>query len=177
MVAPTNVIPVGLVVLSVPPHTVEVLLATVSPVGNVSLNATPFSVTVLTAGLVMVKVRDVVALKAMLVGLNALAMDGGATTAKLAVAVLPVPPSFEVTAPVVLVNDPAVAPVTVTLNWHWPLDAIVAPDSEIPVGAVVVSVPPHTVDVLLATVSPVGSVSVKPTPVSVVPVFEFVMVN
>src|SRR5215471_10637688 len=103
MVAPESEMPVGLVVVNVPPHTVEVLLATVSPVGNVSVNATPVSATVLAAGLAMLKVNDVVAFKAMLVGLKALAIDGGATTVRFAVAVLPVPPLVEPTLPVVLV--------------------------------------------------------------------------
>src|SRR5262249_10359502 len=43
---------------------------------------------------------------------------------------------------------------------------MVAPDMEIPVGAVSVTVPPQTVALALGTVRPVGSVSVKPTPVS-----------
>src|SRR5215471_4482597 len=166
MVAPVKEIPVGFVVVNVPPHTLEVLLATVNPVGNVSVNATPARATVLAAGLVMVKVSDVVAFNEIVVGLKALAIDGAATTVRFAVAVLPVPPLVELTLPVVLVYAPAVPPVTVTLNWHVPLAAIDAPDREIPVGAVVVSVPPHTVDVLLATVNPVGKVSVNPTPVS-----------
>ena len=54
MVAPDNAIPVGLVVVNVPPHTVAEAFATVRPVGSVSLNPTPVSATVLTAGLVMV---------------------------------------------------------------------------------------------------------------------------
>jgi hypothetical protein len=41
---------------------------------------------------------------------------------------------------------------------------MVAPDSAIEVGAVVVNVPPHTADDPLATVSPVGNVSVNATP-------------
>ncbi len=54
---------------------------------------------------------------------------------------------------------------TVTLNWHWLLVAIAAPVSAIPVGEVVVSVPPQTVADALATVNPVGSVLVNATPV------------
>jgi hypothetical protein len=103
MVAPVKEMPVGAVVVNVPPHTVDVLFATVSPVGSVSVNATPVSDEVLGAGFVMVNCNDVVVFSAMLVGLNALAMDGGAITVRFAVAVLPVPPSVEVTAPVVLV--------------------------------------------------------------------------
>src|SRR6476659_8493623 len=55
-------------------------VATTRPVGRVSANATPFSGTAFAAGLVMVNVSEVVAFRAMLLGLNALAIDGGATT-------------------------------------------------------------------------------------------------
>src|SRR6266568_7841140 len=80
--------PVGAVVVRVPPQTVAEELATVSPVGRVSVNATPVRGIVLLAGLVMVKVRDVVELTASVVGLNALAMVGGngLTTVTVAVA-------------------------------------------------------------------------------------------
>jgi hypothetical protein len=176
-VAPLKLIPVGAVVVSVPPHTVAVPLVTVSPVGSASVNPTPVSDIVLGDGLVIVNCNDVVVFSAIEFGLNALAIDGGAITVRFADAVLPVPPSFEVTAPVVLVYAPAVAPVTVTLNWHVPLAAIVAPVSAIPVGAVLVRVPPHTVAVPLVTVNPAGSVSVNPTPVSITPLFGLVMVN
>src|SRR5437899_4168420 len=97
---------------------------------------------------------------------NALTIDGGVATVRFAVAVLPVPPFVEVALPVVFVYWPDEAPVTVTLNWHWPLTAIVAPERAMPVGAVVVNVPPHAVADALATARPVGSVSVKATPVS-----------
>src|SRR5260370_36740892 len=66
----------------------------------------------------------------------------------------------------VLVYCPAVAPVTVTLNWHWLLALMPVPDNVIPHAPVVVSVPPLIVADLLATVKPVGSVSVNPTPVN-----------
>src|SRR5215472_3499071 len=108
--------PVGAVVVSVPPQTVAVLLATVRPVGNVSVNVAPVAVTVLATGLVIVNCNDVVVFRAMLVGLNALAIDGGAITVRLADAAFPVPPFVEDTAPVVFVNCPAAAPVIVTLN-------------------------------------------------------------
>src|SRR5579862_3026849 len=122
MVAPVNEIPVGLVVVNVPPHTVAVLPPTVSPVGSVSVNATPVSATVLAAGLVIVKVSEVVPFSATAVGLKALAIDGGATTAILAEAVFPVPPSVDVTALVVLFFAPAVVPVT----FKWKLQLAVA---------------------------------------------------
>src|SRR5207302_10760880 len=84
MLAPVNVIPVGAVVVSVPllgPQALLVeVLATVSPVGRVSVKATPVSASTFAAGLVMVNVREVVAFRAIVEGLNAFAMDGGATT-------------------------------------------------------------------------------------------------
>src|SRR5262245_13132467 len=114
----------------------------------------------------MLNVSEVVPFNGMLAAPKVLVIDGGLATVRFAVAVLPVPPLVEVTLPVVLVYWPAAAPVTVTENWHWPLAAIVAPVSEMPVGAVVVTVPPQIVAVASATVSPVGSVSVNATPVS-----------
>src|SRR5713101_753853 len=152
---------------NVPPH---VLLepgtaATCRPSGKVSLTATPLKA-VPVLGLVMVKVRVEVPPTEVLVGEKALLMLGGATTVTLAIAVLPVPPLVEVTLPLVLVYCPAVIPVRVTLNWHWLLVLLPAPDNVVPVGEVVVSVPPQGVAVPFATVRPVGSVSVNPTPVS-----------
>src|SRR5437868_3804743 len=120
--------PVGFVVVSVPPHTVADVLATVSPVGSVSVNATPVSGSTLAAGLVMVKVNDVVALNAIVEGLNTLAIEGGASTFTLAEAVPPVPPSVEVTFPVVLFCSPAAVPVTFTANVHDELAARLAPE-------------------------------------------------
>src|SRR5438477_5317912 len=113
MVAPDKEMVVGLVVVKVPPQTVADALATVRPVGSVSVNATPVSATVLAAGLVMVKVNEVVAFRAMVFGLKTLAIEGGATTVNTAVLlVAPVPPSVEVIALVVLLLAPAVVPVT-----------------------------------------------------------------
>jgi hypothetical protein len=59
---------------------------------------------------------------------NALLMPGGATTVILALAVFPMPPSFELTLPVTLFWMPAVVPVTVTLNEHVPLAAMLPPE-------------------------------------------------
>ncbi len=180
MVAPDSEIPVGPVVVSVPPQTVAEALATVNPVGSVSVNATPVSATALAAGLVIVKVSEVVAFKAMLLGLNTLAMDGGASTLMLAEAVPPVPPSVEVTLPVVLFCVPAAIPVTFTENVQELLAAIVPPLRLITfVPAVAVIVPPPQVPLRpfgVEITSPAGSVSVKPTPVDAV-VFGFWMVK
>ena len=97
----------GAVVCNTPlprPHgSLTIALATVNPVGRMSFNVTVVSATVFTAGLVMVIVSVVVAFNGMVVGANTLATDGGATTVRFAVAVLPVPPLVELTAPVVFV--------------------------------------------------------------------------
>src|SRR5215471_8720882 len=102
MVAPDIAILVGAVSVTVPPHTVADAFGTVKPVGRVSVNPTPFSATVLSAGFVMVKVSEVVVPIPMPAGLKALEMEGGPTTLIDADAILPVPPSTEVTLPVVL---------------------------------------------------------------------------
>ena len=53
-----------------------------------------------------------------------------------------------------------------TLNVHGVPTATVAPANEMVTGEVTVKVPPHCEEVALVTVSPVGSVSLKPTPVN-----------
>jgi len=142
-VAPLREIPVGLVVVKVPPHAVVDALATVNPVGNVSVNPTPASGSGLAAGLVMVKVSDVVAFSAIVDGLNTLAIEGGASTFTLADAVPPTPPSFEFTLPVVLFWRPAAVPVTLTAKVQEVLCARLAPDRLITlVFCVAVMVPP-----------------------------------
>jgi hypothetical protein len=62
-----------------------------------------------------------------LLGLKALAIDGGATTLIEAEAVPPVPPSVEVTALVVLFCVPAAIPVTLMENVQLAFAAKVAP--------------------------------------------------
>lgn len=181
MVAPVKAIPVGAVVVSVPPQTVEVPLATVSPVGSVSVNATPVSGSTLAAGLVIVKVREVVAFSAIVEGLKTLAIDGGASTEMLAVAVPPVPPSVEVTLPVVFVCNPAAVPVTLTENVQLALAAIVPPlrlMTFVPAVAVIVPAPQVPVRPFGVEITrPAGSVSLKATPVSATVVFGLVMVK
>ena len=181
MVAPVNTMPVGAVVVSVPPQTVAEVVATVKPVGSVSVNATPVRATVLAAGLVMVNVSEVVPFKAMEAGLNTLAMDGGAMTLMLAEAVPPVPPSLDVTFPVVLFLIPAVVPVTFTENVQELLAAMVPPLRLItpdPAVAVMVPLPQEPVMPFgVETTRPAGSVSVNPTPVSAVVVLGLVIVK
>ena len=154
---------------------------TTNPVGKVSVNATPVSATVLAAGLVIVKVSVVVPFSGMLLGLKTLAIDGGATTLMEAEAVPPVPPSVEVTLPVVLFCVPAAIPVTFTENVQELLAAIDAPVRLITLVAwVAVIVPPPQEPVSpfgVEITRPAGSVSLKPTPVSVVVVLLFWMVK
>jgi hypothetical protein len=177
MVAPLSAMPVGAVVVSVPPQTVAEALATVKPVGNVSVNATPVSDTAFAAGLVIVKVSDVVAFSAMLAGLNTLAIDGGATTLMEAEAVPPVPPSVDVTLPVVLFLVPAVVPVTFTENVQELLAARVPParlTAPEPAVAVIVPLPQVPVNPLgVETTRPAGSVSLNATPVAPAVVLVF----
>jgi hypothetical protein len=176
-----SAIPVGAVVVSVPPQTVAEALATVRPVGSVSVKATPVNATALAAGLVMVKVSEVVAFSAMLLGLKTLAIEGGATTLIDAEAVPPVPPSVEVTFPVVLFCVPAAMPVTLTENVQLELAARVAPLRLIVfVFCVAVIVPPPQEPVRpfgVEITRPAGSVSLKLTPVNAAVVLGFVTVK
>src|SRR6266550_3212246 len=97
---------------------------------------------------------------------------GAAPTVTLAKAVPPVPPSTEVTAPVVLFFVPAVVPVTFTLKVHDALATSVATVKlMLPDPATAVIVPPPQLPVSpfgVETTRPAGNVSVKPTPVNVV---------
>jgi len=94
-----------------------------------------------------------------------LVMVGGLATVKDAVLlVVPWPPLVELIMPVVLVYCPEAAPVTVTENVHEV--ETLPPDSPMVTGAVVVTVPPQPLAVPVATVKPVGRISVNATPVA-----------
>src|SRR5205085_2483527 len=120
--------------VTVPP---QVLLtpgveATCKPLVNVSLNATPFSALVLLAGLVIVNVTVVVPFSVILAAPNALLIVGGATTFSVAVLlVVPVPPSVELIAPVVLLASPSTVPFTSTLMVQDALCATLLPTRRI----------------------------------------------
>ncbi|MBK7660155.1 MAG: hypothetical protein IPJ28_13885 [Betaproteobacteria bacterium] len=147
-------------------------VATTRPDGSASVNATPVSATVFatlpSTGLVMVSVRAEMPLTLIVVGANALAMRGGATTVRLAEAVPPGPPCVEVMLPDVLFLRPAVVANTLTEKLQVLFAASVAPDRlTAPEPAVAVIVPPPQLPVRplgVATSRPKGSVSVKPTP-------------
>jgi hypothetical protein len=156
-------------------------VATTIPTGNVSVNATPVSATAFAAGLVIVKVSEVVPFSGIFAAPNALAIDGGETTLTLADAVPPVPPSVEVTLPVVLFFVPAAVPVTLTAKVHDVLPARVAPvrlTKFAPAAEVIVPPPQLPVKPFgVATTNPAGNVSVNPTPVRVDVALLFWIVN
>ena len=180
-VAPASIIVTGAVTVKVPPHCELVPLATVRPVGRVSVNPTPVSEAGFPAGLVIVNVSNVVLFKEIGLGTNDLEITGGASTKTEAEAVKPVPPSFEVTALVVLFWVPAAVPVTFTEKVQGVLAARVAPDRlTTPVPAVAVMVPPPQDPVSPlgeAIASPAGNVSLKATPESATVVFRFEIVK
>ena len=101
-------------------------------------------------------------------------------TVRVSVAVLPGPPSFELTAPDVLVKLPAAVPVTFTTTVQEPLVAMVPPVR-------LMLLPPAAADAVplqvllspfgVATTRPNGSVSLNATPVNATPLFGFWMVN
>ena len=96
-------------------------------------------------------------------------MLGGATTVRFAVAVLPVPPLVEETAPLVLVNVAAAVPVMLTTTVQELAAAIDPPLEliEVPPAVAEVVPPQELVSPLgVATISPAGSASEKATPVS-----------
>src|SRR5689334_6629663 len=99
----------------------------------------------------------------------------------LAEAVLPVPPSVEVTAPDVLLWTPAVVPVTFTANVHDPPAGSVPPDRLMvpePAVAVIVPAPHEPVSPFgFATTNPDGRLSLKPTPDSAAVAFGLLIVN
>lgn len=116
----------------------------IRPAGKVSANATPASATVLAAGLVKVKLNDVVPFTGMLAAAKDSPNDGGPTTVRLAVAVFPVPAFSDVTAALVFVKLPALPPVTLTESVHWLPAATEPPLSDrLPLEAAAVAVPPQ----------------------------------
>src|SRR4051812_34652997 len=106
---------------------------------------------------------------------------GVLTIVRLALAVPPLPPSFDVTAPVTLFCTPEPVASTLTVKLHEAAPARLAPTSAtLAAPAVAVMVPPPQLPVRpfgVATTNPAGSTSVKPTPVNVVAAFVLLSVN
>jgi hypothetical protein len=116
----------------------------------------------------MVKVRLVELFSGMVPAPKALVMEGGATTVRLAEAVLPNPSSLDVTALVVSFSVPAAMPCTFTEKVQDALGARVAPVKLIeldPAAAVIAPPPQLPFNPLLGvvTTNPAGRVSVNPT--------------
>jgi hypothetical protein len=163
----------------VPPHWLVLESATVNPAGSVSLNSTPVR-SVVAFGLVTVNDSDVVPFSGMVAAPNNFWIVGGPTTIRVAVLlVVPVPPSVELIAPVVLFHTPVIEPVTVTLNWHIAPAASDPPLNEMVLGPVVVTEPPLHAGVgpELATVTPAGRVSLKLMPLRLSVAFGLVIVK
>jgi hypothetical protein len=99
-----------------------------SPAGRLSVKATPVCGAVFATGLVTVNVSEVEPPSAIPVAPKAFAIDGGASTDRVADAVPPVPPCTEIMLPVVLFFVPVVVPVTLTAKVQELLCARVAPD-------------------------------------------------
>ena len=191
-VAPDRVtLPDPAVAVMVPPPHEPVSpfgVATTTLAGNVSVNAIPVSGTEFPAGLVMVKLSVERSFGPIATGLNALLIEGGATTTMLAEAVppvmgtkVPVPSSkVAVTFPLVLFLVPAVVPVTLTESEQEPFagkfnDAtliVLLPGLSITSTPTVVHVPAKPLG--LATTRPLGSVSLTEMFTSAVLEFGFV---
>lgn len=153
-----------------------------SPGGRRSVNATWFRATVLAAGLVIVKVSEVVPFNGIPGAPKALVITGGATTLMLAEAVPPGTLSFEVTMLVVLFFVPAVVPVTFTTKLHDVLAARLLTVMLIklnPSGAVIVPTQFANTTAGEPITNPAGKVSLKAMPLSDVirSGFETVNVN
>lgn len=170
--ARTTLVPPALAVIVPLPHDPVRPLgaATTIPAGRLSAKPTPLSATVFTAGFAIVKLRLVLPLTGMEAAPNALVIVGGATTAILEDAAPPVPPSVDVTGPVVLIWVPVTVPFTFTLNVHDVFPLRLAPEiATLFDPAVAVMAPPPHVPVSplgVDTTKPEGSVSLKPILVS-----------
>jgi hypothetical protein len=156
------------------------VVETERPEGRGSLKAKPLRLVVV-LGLVMVKVRLTLVPSGMLALANALAIVGGATTVRVAVLlVVPGPPSFELRTPVVLFFTPAVVPVTFTEMAHdAPAATVPLPRLTEVALAAAVNVPPQVLLAFgaLATCTPLGSASLKETPVKASDAFGLLMVK
>jgi hypothetical protein len=170
------------VAVAVPPQVVvrPLGVATTNPAGRASLNATPASLTVFAVGFVTAKLRLLVPFGAIIAGLKASAMLGGATTASDAVAVFPAPPSMDVTL-TLFVSAPAAVPVTFTFTTHEAPGANVAPArliTDVPEPAPAVPVQVVVKALGVDTNRPAGKLSLNAIPVRLL-VFAagFVMVK
>jgi hypothetical protein len=141
----------------------------INPAGKVSVKLTPVSPMEFAAGFEAVKFSEEDPFSGMLAAPKATLIDGGAATAREAEAVLPLPPSVEVTLTLLLLL-PAAVPVTFTLRVQEAPAASVPPERLIDEeAAVAVAVPVQVVVRALGveTTRPAGNESVKATPLRV----------
>jgi hypothetical protein len=145
-----------------PPHELTGFAgsATTRPDGNESVTPSPVTATAFV--LVMSNAIRTVAFCGTNSAENDLAIDGGVSTSRFAVAALPFAVSSELTVLVVLVFEPGVVAVTFTEKLHCAPPASVAPDSWND-PCTPCKVPPQVgVAAMAGVVVPDGSVSVKP---------------
>jgi len=168
--------------VSVPPQVLLTIngVAMETPPGKVSVKPTPVSATP-AFGLVTVMARADVPPEAIFAGVNDFTIVGGCKTASVAEALLPVPPSVDVTACVVFTALPMVVLVMSAVIVQLPPAAMVPPlsvNEVLPTAGAGLSVPPHVLLTFngVAMLRPAGNGSVIPTPVSAVPAFGLVMV-
>jgi hypothetical protein len=157
--------------VNVPPQVLVAIGAasTSRPAGKVSVKLRPESPFGLAAGLVMVIVKVEMPPTCTPVGEKAFAMVGGMKTLSVALAVPPIPPSVELTLPVVLSFAPTLVALTLTLiAQELPGVAIAPPDSVMLVFvAAGENVPPQVLVAagVVSTSTPAGNVSLTEMPV------------
>ena len=178
------------VAVIVPPPQLPVCplgVATTNPAGNVSVKLTPvkFVPVVFDEGFASVKLRLVIPFTAIAEAPNVLLIVGayGTSTVNVAVAVFPVPVSFELTV-TLLFFVPVVVAVTLTPTVHVavpPAFAAKLPPVKLTLvaPATPVAVPPHVFVKLFGvdTTSPAGKLSVNANPVAVPLVLGLAIVN
>ena len=160
-------------------------LATTIPGGRESIKVIVDSAPGFAAGLVIVKVTVVVPFTGSELAPKLLVICGAVNTLSVAVLlVVPVPPSVEVIAPVVLGLAPAVVPITFTLIVQGvpAVTAAFETFSEVAPGVKldVFVLPPQLLTTTpgdVSTCRPPGKLSLKPTPVSVPLAFGLAMVK
>jgi hypothetical protein len=148
------------------------------PLGIVSEKPIPDRAVVV-LGFVMVSVIVVLPFKVTDVGLKDLERVGGPITVTVAVLdVVPVPPSFELTAPVVLFHTPVALPARFRVTWQFAPAFRLPPDrlrEEAPEAAVRVPPQVFVAPGVAATVNPAGRESEKEIPDKAAPEFGLVI--
>jgi len=166
-----------LVAVTVPPQVFPRLTGVANdiPAGRVSLTATPVSVEA-PFGFVRARVRVTAEENMVEPEENDLVRVGAANPLIEADAVVPVPDSLEVIAPVTFVLEPEVVTMMLTLTWQDADVAKLTPDKE-RTPLLAVAVPPQVLFRLAGVAKdiPAGNVSLTATPVKATPALGFVI--